>query len=342
MSEAQATLKDIAKRLGLSVSTVSRALKKHPDINPETRNAVEQVAKELNYQPNAIALSLLKSKTFIIGLVIPEIVHHFFSSVISGIEEVAYNAGYRVMICQSNESYHRELENIHTLVGSRVDGMIISMTKETSDFEHFKAIEKSNVPMVFFDRICPALDTDRVIINDYKASLDAVQHLINIGRKKIMHFAGPQNLQIGKLRLEGYFEAHKKNKLPIDHSLIIQCDTYESAILETNKIIESGNLPDAIFAVNDMTAVGALKVLHRKDIKVPEQIAVVGFTNGIISLVCQPALTTVEQNGFSMGQKAAELLIDRIEKDKHRESKIVQIPTSLIVRRSSDVNAMDE
>ncbi len=183
MRSSQVTIKDIAAQLGISPSTVSRALKNHPEISVETKQAVKELAKKLNYEPNAIALSLRSSKSNIIGLVIPEIVHYFFSQVISGIEDVAYDADYHVMICQSNESYIREVKNIQTLLSSRIEGLLVSLSKETRDFSHFRNLNKKNIPIVFFDRICEELETDNVIVNDYKGAYEAVEHLIGMGCK---------------------------------------------------------------------------------------------------------------------------------------------------------------
>jgi len=275
MRSNQITIKDIARILGISPSTVSRALKNHPDINSDTKKAVNDLAKELKYQPNAVALSLKNSRSNTIAVIIPEIVHFFFSSVISGIEDVASHKGYTVIICQSNERYLREVASVHTILSHRVEGVLVSLSKETTQFDHFLDLQQSGIPLVFFDRIAPEMDTDRVIIDDREAAYTATRHLIEIGRKRIAHFAGPQNLNIGKNRYQGYLQAHTEAGLPVDDRLLIQADTFEKAQLATIDMLNTGILPDGIFAVNDLTAIGAMKAIQKKGYKIPEDIAIV-------------------------------------------------------------------
>ena len=209
MRSAQVTIKDIAKQLGISPSTVSRALKDHPEISQATKKAVVELAKKLNYEPNAVALSLRSSRSNVIGLLIPEIVHYFFSQVISGIEDVAHDAGFQVMICQSNESYQREVENVNTLLHSRIEGLLACLSKETKDFSHFRNLLGKNIPIVFFDRTSDELDTDKVKVTDYKGAYDAVKHLIDIGCKRIAHLATSEDLEIGRERYSGFVQALK-------------------------------------------------------------------------------------------------------------------------------------
>lgn len=329
------TIKDIAKALGVSASTVSRALKDHPDISEKTKKKVQELATQLKYKPNTIALSLRSSRSHIIGVIIPQIVHHFFSSVISGIEEIAFERGYHVMICQSNESFEREVMNTQLLLASRVDGIIISITKDTNNFEHLHDIQKNEIPVVFFDRICPEIQADRVVINDYQAAFDMVAHLLEQGARKIVHFAGPQHLEIGRKRQQGYLDALKKHGIPPDEKLIYTCDMHEQAIKNTKAMIERDNLPDAIFAVNDSTAIGALSVLKEHHIPVPGQVRIAGFTNGHISTVTDPPLTTIDQHAIKMGQKAIEVLLSRIENTNTQPPKTYQIPHELIIRGST-------
>lgn len=338
MKHSQITIKDIANALGISASTVSRALKDHPDISTDTKKKVQELAAKLRYRPNAIALSLRNRKSNVIGVIIPQIIHHFFSSVISGIEDVASKAGYQVIICQSNESFQREVNNTFALMMSQVDGVIISQTKETTEYSHFKALEENEIPMVFFDRVCDAVKADHVIIDDYKAAFNAVEHLIAIGRRKIIHFAGPQNLKIGIERLKGYLGALDKYNVPKSDSYIFECDKHEDAINIVNNLIKTNNLPDAIFAVNDSTAIGALVALKRNGIDVPDMVAIAGFTNGLISTVTDPPLTTVDQNGYLMGQRSAEILLDRIENRFTGDYLSEVIPTELKIRGSTIKN----
>ncbi len=335
MRGTQITIKDIAKELGISPSTVSRALKDHPDISTKTKKAVQELAKKYRYKPNAVALSLLQSKTNVIGVVIPEIVHFFFSSVISGIEDVAFEAGYNVMICQSNESFDREVASVQAMASSRVDGLLISISKETVKHKHLKNLEDLGIPIVFFDRVCEEIQTHSVVIDDEAGAFKAVSHLCETGNQRIAHLSGPQNLLIGKNRLNGYKKALAKFDLPYDESLVVFCDTYEKALLETPKLL-SENKPDAIFAVNDETAAGALKVIKQQGLRVPEDIAIIGFTNGRISTISDPQLSTVEQHGYEMGREAMQLLIKRFStkfEDYTPETKV--ITSSLIVRDSS-------
>lgn len=331
----QVTIKDIASELGVSVSTVSRALKNHPDIHPDTKKRVQELATRYNYTPNPIALSLRSNKSFNIGVIIPEIVHHFFSSVISGIEGIAWQEGYHVMIYQSNESMEREIQNAKALLASKVDGIIISMTKETNNYDHFRELLQSDVPLLFFDRVCKDIESDRVIIDDFAAAFNAVEHLILGGAKKIFHYAGPKNLEIAIQRKNGYVAAIEKYQLPFNEKYIFDCDNHEKAINLTTNLIRENNIPDAIFAVNDFTAIGALSAIKKHGIKVPERVALAGFTNGLISSVTDPPLTTIDQHGFEMGQKAIELLLDRVEKRYDGKARTVVVPTELIVRGST-------
>ena len=335
MRSSQVTIKDIAAQLGISPSTVSRALKNHPEISDETKQAVKELAKKLNYEPNAIALSLRSSKSNIIGLIIPEIVHYFFSQVISGIEDVAYDADYHVMICQSNESYIREVKNIQTLLSSRIEGLLVSVSKETRDFSHFRNLNKKNIPIVFFDRICEELETDHVIVNDYKGAYEAVEHLIGMGCKRIGHLATTPDLLIGRNRYNGYIKALKDYELAIDERLIVRCDTHKAARLITKRLIYEIHPPDGIFAVNDMTAIGALQTIKENGLRIPEDIKVIGFGNGIYSTMTDPPLSTVEQFGYLMGQKAARMMLDRIFSREHYPSRTEEIEPQLIIREST-------
>ncbi len=337
MRSGQVTIKDIAKELSISASTVSRALKDHPDISSKTKLAVNELAKKWNYRPNAVALSLRHSKTNVIGVIIPEIVHHFFSSVISGIEDIAHKAGYNVMIFQSNESYQREMDNVQALLSSRVDGVLVSMSKETKDYSHFRELRDNNIPIVFFDRVCNDLSSDNVIVDDFAGAFAAVEHLIKNGCKRIAHLSAPQHMLLAQNRQKGYRQAMLKHKLPIDESLVIKCDSFDEAINKMPDLLDMPEPPDAIFAVNELTAAGALSVIKKRGLKVPEDICIVGFTDGIVSRVTDPSLTTLEQHGLEVGLKAAELLVARITEgsmDYEPVTKVVK--TNLIVRESTN------
>jgi LacI family transcriptional regulator len=340
MKNPQVTIKDIARQLGISPSTVSRALKDHPDINPETKKAIHELAEKLHYRPNAVALSLRSRSSKTIGIIIPEIVHHFFSQVISGIEVVAHNNGYSVIICQSNERFEREKQNVNTLFENRIDGLLVSITKETLSYDHFTELIDNGIPLVFFDRIAPGLEADRVIVDDFQGAYNAVEHMIQYGCKRIAHLAAPQNLLIGRNRQFGYMEALKKYHLPVKEELIIQCDNRESTFESTQKLLSLPEPPDGIFAVNDLTASGVISAVHRLGMKVPQDVAVTGFSDSMIAQVTEPTITTIEQHGYEMGLTAAELLFDRIfNPDSGKEPITKLIRTNLVIRNSSQKNA---
>ncbi len=336
MKSGLVTIKDLARELKISASTVSRALKNHPDISEATKRAVHELAEKLNYQPNAVALSLKQRRSNTIGVIIPEIVHYFFSSVISGIEDVAYDAGFNVIICQSNERYEREVANTKTLLASRVAGVLVSISKETDDFKHLFNLRDNNVPLVFYDRIVPGLQADQVIIDDFDASYRVTRHLIDSGRKQIAHFAGPQKLLIGRNRKDGYIRALNEAGIPIDEKLIIEADTFEKARLAAMRLINEKREFDGIFAVNDLTAIGAMQTLQKRGIKIPDEVAVVGFSDGRFSGITDPTLTSVDQHGYEMGSIATEMLLKRItakDNDYPFETRILN--ANLIIRGSS-------
>ena len=336
MKSGLVTIKDLARELKISASTVSRALKNHPDISEETKRAVNELAKKLNYQPNAVALSLKQRRSNTIGVIIPEIVHYFFSSVISGIEDVAYDAGFNVIICQSNERFEREVANAKTLLASRVDGVLVSISKQTEDYNHLYNLRDNNIPLVFYDRIVPGLFADQVIIDDLDAAYRATKHLIDSGRTKIVHFAGPQKLLIGQHRLEGYKKAIQESGLAVDNELIIEADSFEKARLAVMKLINQKTEFDGIFAVNDLTAIGAMQTIQKRGIKIPDEIAIVGFSDGRFSGITDPTLTSVDQHGYEMGTVATEMLLKRItSEDKEYSFETKVLNANLIVRGSS-------
>jgi LacI family transcriptional regulator len=332
---SQITIKDIAKALNISPSTVSRALKDHPDISRETKDAVSSLAAKLRYKPNAVALSLKNSRTNTIGVIIPEVVHFFFSSVISGIEDVAYDAGYNVMVCQSNERYAREIINAQALDSNRVEGALVSISKETHDFSHLLYLEENGIPLVFFDRAPEDLDVDKVIIDDRKAAYNATTHLIETGCKRIAHLAAPQTMGIGFQRLAGYKQALADHGIPYREDWVIVADSFELSGDATRHLMHLPTPPDAIFAVNDMTAVGAMKTLQRMSIAVPQKVAIIGFSAGFFSDITTPTLSSVDQHGYEMGVEAAKLLLQRIDKPVEGKHKTQYIDTHLVIREST-------
>lgn len=340
MKNSQVTIKDIARELGISPSTVSRALKDHPDISPETKKAVTKLAEELNYQPNSIALSLRHSKTNTIGVVIPEVVHFFFSTIISGIEDIAYDAGYSVIVAQSNESYEREVMDTKALFNNRVDGILISMSRETTDFAHFENLHSRGIPMVFFDRVCEPIQCSKVVIDDFDAAYQATSHLIEQGYKKIAHLGGPKTLRISQDRLGGYRKALEDNNLEFNSSWLVHeigADDEREAKATTSEILSMTDKPDAIFASNDIAALGALLAAREKGIKVPEDLGIVGFSNWRFTSLTEPSISTIDQPGFQMGQEAAKLLIKEIESEEEDliEPVLKTLQTTLIKRQSS-------
>lgn len=338
MKTTQITIKDIAKALKISPSTVSRALKDHPDISPATKQAVRELALELDYQPNSVALSLRKSRTHTIGVVIPQIVHHFFSTVISGIEDVANDAGYQVIICQSNESYTREVQSIQALMGSRVDGMLVSVAQDTQDVRHFQNLINKGMPIVFFDRMVNGLDASSVVVDDFGGAYRATEHLIRQGRKRIAHLAGPENLMISRSRRKGYLQALEDFGFKAEPDYIITAGlTIEEGATALRSLLQNGTKPDAIFAANDPVAIGAMKALKEEGFKIPEDVAIVGFSDEPITSLIDPPMTTVAQPGYDMGQLATNLLLQQIDQ-KDEETFTIQkkeLRTELVVRAST-------
>jgi DNA-binding LacI/PurR family transcriptional regulator len=338
MKNEQITIKDIAKVLNISTSTVSRALRNHPDISIETKKAVAALAKEMQYHPNSIASSLRNKRTETIGIIVPEIIHTFFASVISGVEEVAYAEGYKVIICQSNESYEKEIINIQTLISARVDGILASISNQTKQFDHFELALHRGIPLVFFDRVCETLDTSKVMVDDFEGAVQATQFLIKTGCKRIAHIAGPQNLEICKQRKEGYLTTLRKYGLPIEEDLIVECnlDQHE-AITMTEKLLSLPHKPDAIFAVTDPVAIGAHIAIRRYGFKIPEQISLMGFTNDAVSEIIEPSITTMAQPSSEMGKVATTQLIRQIKNKNIAHERLV-LKTNLIVRDSTKIS----
>lgn len=335
MNKGQVTIKDIARELGISPSTVSKALKGHPDISQATKKAVRELVEKWDYKPNPIALSLKGGLSKTIGVIVPEIVHYFFSTVISGIEDLAYDSDYHVMFCQSNESFEREVKAVDTLLSSRVDGILISQSKTTRNFDHFRKITDAGLPLVFFDRICDEIETDRVIVDDETGAYEATRYMIKTGCKNIIHLSGPQNLMIGKNRKKGYIRALSEYNLPVDEQNIIRCDTAPEASLIVPELLKRDKKPDGIFAVNDLTAAEAMRIVKLSGFRVPDDISLVGFTSGMISDLTDPALTSVEQHGYTMGREAVSLMINNIEKRKQHSFQTKIINTELVVKGST-------
>ena len=333
------TLKQIAKELDVSISTVSKSLRDSPEISEDTRLKVQAFAKLYNYKPNNIALSLKNKKTKTIGIIIPEIVHHFFATVISGIEQVANECGYNVIVCLSDESFDKEVINMEMLANGSTDGFIMSLSKETQqkkDFHHLQEVINQGMPVVLFDRISNDVLCDKVIIDDQLAAYEATNFLISKGLKKIALLTTVDYVSVGKLRTDGYLNVLHDHGIEVDESLIIRIEDTEHCDEKINELLENKSV-DAILAVNELFAVTAIKLAMAKGIKIPEDLSVVAFTDGIISKYSTPTITTISQNGIKMGRKAAEMLIKRLEledeEDEHYKTEIIE--TNLIIREST-------
>lgn len=338
MVKRRVTIKELAKELKISTSTVSRALADKWDVNPETRKAVLELAEKWNYHPNPVSLSLKQQQTLTIGVVVPEFITSFFPEVIIGIQYTLEAEGYSILISQSNESYEKELHNIKNLEARLVDGLIISLTKETINTDYLQTLLDRNMPLVLFNRVCDSIDTPKVIIDDYKWAFDAVEHLIKQGYKRIVHLAGPENLDLSQKRKKGYIDALKKHNMPVEQDLIIPCGVMmEKGIIAAHRILEMENKPDAIFAINDPVAIGAMKTLQKNGVKIPDDMGIVGFSESKMAVVVEPNLTSVEQPTFEMGKIAAELLLEQLKnkKDEAVLNKCITLNAKLNVRESS-------
>jgi len=332
MKKTQITIKDIARELNISPSTVSRALKNHPDISQVTKDLVNKYAKDFHYKPNALALSLRMSKNNTIGVIVPEINNYFFSSVLSGIEQIANQADYNVILCQSSENYEKEVRDTKALISSRVSGVLASLCKHTTNYDHFQDIIDSDIPLVFFDRICIGITTDRVVVDDYAGAFAAVEYLIQSGCKRIAFYSSPFHLEISKNRKNGYLDALRKYSLMVDESLIRVCDTREEAIIITPEILDRADRPDGFFAINDHCAAGIMYAVKSAKLRIPDDIAIFGFSDGELAKACDPMLSTVEQHGYEMGKNAATLLLDKIDGKTHGQYTNKIVKTNLIIR----------
>ena len=330
------TMKDIARDLGVSVATVSRALKDSPRISAEKREEIKSYAREHNFFPNIIAESLRKSKVQplkIIGVIIPKLSHFYFSSILSGIEEEASARGYQLMVAQSKEKYENEVRICKAFHENKVCGIIVSQAKNTTKYDHFQKLIHQGLPLVFFDRISTGVNASRVVVDDYMGAYAAVSHLIDTGCKNIAYYGTSLTMEIGKNRYNGYKDALLKHGLKPDEQLIRTCDNRADAESITPDVMSLSNPPDAFFAVNDDTAIGILYSCKRMGYRVPEDISICGFTNGERAIACDPMLTTVEQRGMRVGEEAANILIDQVEGviPKTRIEKRI-IRTRLIIR----------
>jgi len=331
------TIHDIAKALGIDSSTVSRALNDSPRVTKATKVKVLEKAAELGYRRNMLASNLRKNVSNTIGVVVPRVSRHFFSSAIQGIEETAYSAGYNVIICQSLEELEREKKIVEGLVEKRVDGLLISVSMETLNYDHLKVAKNSNIPLVFFDRHCNIPGYSNVLVDDFESGFNATQHLIEKGCRNIAHFSGPQELEIYRNRFNGYKAALIKNNITFKKEYVVSSRLMEQdGYISMKNILENKLQIDGVFSANDVAAIGAMKYLKEQQIRIPEDIAIVGFSNEPISRVIDPSLTTIDQSGLKIGKEATGLLLEYIVKKQIPEKgKTIIVDTSLIERQSS-------
>ncbi|MBP1224214.1 LacI family DNA-binding transcriptional regulator [Flavobacterium sp. 1355] len=337
--KAKATLKQIAKELNVSVSTVSKALNDSPEISEQTKIKIKEYAKLKNYKPNVIGLNLKNRKTKTIGVIIPNILNSFFAKVFSGIEKVADKKGYNVITCISNESLEKEIHTLEMLSNGTIDGFILSVSEEAQklqEYNHFSAIINDGTPIVMFDRIADEVECDKVVVDDFDSALNSTQHLINLGCKNIALISSVDNLSVGKLRADGYLKALKDNNIPVNEKIILRTDSEDDMKAKIDAIFD--HKIDAIFALDENDSVAALRVSLKKGFRVPEDISIIGFADGILaSRRLSPSLTTVSQHGIEIGEVAAKRLIKRLEENEEETSdyETIVIKTVLKEREST-------
>ena len=330
MANSQMTIKDIARELNVSYSTVSRALRGHKGISEQTRNRIQQYAREHHFKLNQLAAGVRSRSNRLIGVIIPEFTNYFFSCVLSGIESAASKAGYNIIVAQSNDDYHREEEIAHSFLEARVRGVITSLAKGTTNIQHLQELINQGIPIVFYDRISTDLPTDRVVVDDYAGALAAVEYMIETGCRNIYFYSSPPHLEITKNRRNGYLDAMHKHGLKVTSDMILLCDNRQDAIRLTQEILKQPTRPDGFFAVNDMTAAGILYACKLAGLQVPQEVSICGFSGDAISETTDPLLTTVEQKGEEVGQCAFQLLQHRLTGKSHSGKMIVR--TKLLLR----------
>lgn len=338
--KAKATLKQIAKELNVSVSTVSKALNDSPEISEQTKIKIKEYAKLKNYKPNVIGLNLKNRKTKTIGVIIPNILNSFFAKVFSGIEKVADKKGYNVITCISNESLEKEIHTLEMLSNGTIDGFILSVSEEAQklqEYNHFSAIINDGTPIVMFDRIADEVECDKVVVDDFDSALNSTQHLINLGCKNIALISSVDNLSVGKLRADGYLKALKDNNIPVNEKIILRTDSEDDMKNKIDAIFDNNKI-DGIFALDENDSVAALRVGLKKGYRVPEDLSIIGFADGILaSRRLSPSLTTVSQHGIEIGEVAAKRLIKRLEETEEETSdyETIVIKTVLKEREST-------
>jgi LacI family transcriptional regulator len=335
MKKRHTSLKDIADELGVSISTVSRALKNNPIISPELTGKIKEIAAKRNYIPNPLAMGLLRQQTKMIGVIVPDLVTHFYSSIISGIEDVAKENGYYILIASSNESLKKEIESVQNLLKTRVEGIIACISQETNSFEHFEQLIQNEIPLVFFDRVAELIEVPSVTVDGAEAAKNVTHHFYENGCRRIAYISGPDHLNISKQRKKGYLNGLKACGLEFAPELLVECNLNAGeATIATQKLLRLKPIPDAIFGINDTIAFAAMKEIKKHKLRIPEDIALVGFTDEFHSTVVEPALTSVTHPTMQMGREAARLFFECTEKGAGFAEKVV-LKTKLVVRESS-------
>ncbi|WP_018479505.1 LacI family DNA-binding transcriptional regulator [Pontibacter roseus] len=336
-AKTKVTIHDIAEKLNITASTVSRALNDNPRISDATKKAVLKTAKQLNYQPNNIAAALRNGKSFIIGVIVPTADRYFFASVVRGIEEIANNLNYKVIICQSYDIYEKEVQTIEALLNARVDGIIASISKNTENFDHFKKVQSKGIPLVLFDRTTDELEVSQVMIDDYLGAYKSVEHLIQQGCKRIAHFTSTKKVSVFKERLRGYTDALRDYEIPFDEQLVVRSNLQlEDGRESMETLLKLKTMPDAVFSSSDYAAMGAMQVLKERNIRIPEQVALAGFSNEPFTSFTDPTLTTVDQRSIKMGNITAELFFEHFKSgDKAFVPQKTVLKPELIIRNST-------
>lgn len=333
------TLKHIANHLGVSISTVSKALKNSTEISEHTKNRILDYVAQVQYTPNKLAVSLQRQRTMTLGIIVPELVHHFFSRVISGVESYATRNGYKLLISLSNDEWYKERKMTEMLTNGYVDGLIVSVAKQTFEkrnFEHFQRLIDRNFPLVFFDRAPAELPVNKVVIDDIKGGFMATKHLIEQGAERLAILTTPPHINVGAEREKGFRKALAERDMAVYENYIIRIDERNPVKSQIETLFTREPMPDAIFAVNEKYAALALKIAFERQISVPQQLMIIGFTDGFISKSTTPSLSTIAQHGFEMGEKASEILMECMDGGAFfNKQKMHVIPTNLVVREST-------
>jgi LacI family transcriptional regulator len=337
MRKEVTTLKVLSKRLDLSISTISRALNDHPDISDDTKARVTKMALELNYVPNIFAKGFRQHRSNIIGVIVPNITHYFTTTIVRGILEEASKSGYRVIISESNNDPIKQTEMLKTMLQFGVDGILASLTKMTRDIDTILPT-LNTLPLILFDKVSEKIPCTQITINDEEATYNLIEHLINTGKRRIAIIKETEYSYTSEKRFSGYLKALKEHNIEIDEKIIISVDdiSLKQGRRMTNILLSLKNRPDAIFAITDSAAIGVIQALKKFDIRIPEDIAVVGFSNSTNSTIIEPKLTTVDQPGEKIGKTAVKYLIEEIEsKEENLTNKLVEIKSNIVIRESS-------